>query len=357
MAKRTLNALLARGVDSSTAQRLAEQEYTLAKLKQKNQRELEALGISPEQARELLNEARPPIPSDVVNRLLFNSKRTCCVCRERDNPIIIHHIVEWSKSRSHDESNLVILCLHHHDQAHTKKGLSLALSEKELREHKRRWECKVRALDAKAVLGLKDINEYARWDWVNIRRVSELFLQLELSLEPDRVMRYLESLNLMDSNGLLTDPETWEVKGKRYHYLDFGDGMYVGFYLDRLVRTVVGALPVNNLSDVRSRSELRDIVKPGMFISIQRGFYYKPLEKKQGSGGREMKEAYYQGHGVRISFVYDAWYCTSNSARYDSMHGHREKTVLGFVTSVTESEKRLEIHLSCLAAGSYFADE
>lgn len=355
MSSSTFNALFARGVDSSIAQTLADSKYTITQLKQKSQVELERLGLSPEQAQSLLDESRPAISSDIVNRLLFNSKRTCCICRNPKSPIIIHHIVEWHKSRSHAEDNLVVLCLHHHDEAHTKKGLSLALSEKELRSHKEQWEEKVRTIDTKAILGLKDTSDYARWDWVNIRRVSELFLQLGLTITSDRILSQLKILNIIDINNLLTDPNKWNTATPRFYYLDFGEGMYVGYYLDKLVRKVVNALPLNDITKIKSRSELKSILKPGMFISIQRAFYFRSLEKKRQYGGQEMREAYYQGHGIRISFVYDAWYCTSSSARADSMYGHKQKTVLGFVNSITESESFLEINLSCLAAGSYFA--
>jgi hypothetical protein len=70
-----------------------------------------------------------------VNKVLDESRWTCCVCR-RDISlgIIVHHIEEYSDSRSHVEDNLVVLCLNHHGEAHTTRELQLNLNRERLRQ-------------------------------------------------------------------------------------------------------------------------------------------------------------------------------------------------------------------------------
>ena len=78
----------------------------------------------------------------------------------------MHHIEPWATSRSHAEENLVVLCLEHHDLAHTKKELSLGLKPAELRAAKKQWKMKAGLMDAAAVLGVAACDQ-GRWDYIN----------------------------------------------------------------------------------------------------------------------------------------------------------------------------------------------
>lgn len=124
MGKNTFNALMARGFDSETAHRLAEAGHTLNSLKTLDVNKLRSLNIPEELIDIILREKRPPIPPKTLDKVLFESRWTCCVCRDRRQGIIVHHIHEYSDSRSHDEDNLVVLCLNHHGEAHTKRNFS-----------------------------------------------------------------------------------------------------------------------------------------------------------------------------------------------------------------------------------------
>lgn len=354
MDKRTFNALISRGIDSSTAESLINHAHTLSTLKTKTIDELIHLGLTDNQAKCIAKEPRPPIPFKTVTSLLHKCKRTCCICRNLNEPIIIHHIVEWSKSKSHDENNLVVLCLKHHDLAHSKKEISLSLTAEEIKALKQKWEYQVRIQDAKTILGLKDMSEYARWDWVNIQRLSELYLQHDLDLPLDRVIKFLKQHSILDQNSLLTDDSSWKTTKQKFHFLDFGEGRYVAYYLDLLMRTVVSKLPINDITNYTSKEELKSFLKTGSFIALQRGFYFR--DSKQTKGIPPLREAYYKCHSFNISFKFDPWYCTSTSALADSMMGHKQKTVIGLITSIIEDKGILHITLSCLAVGSYFQD-
>jgi hypothetical protein len=139
MAKNTFNALMARGFDLETANRLAEDGHTLNYLKTLDVKKLRLLKIQEELIEKILLEKRSPIPLQTLNKVLYESAMTCCVCREKNQGVIIHHIEEYNLSRSHAEDNLVVLCLNHHGEAHTKRELQQNLTPERLRDFKERW--------------------------------------------------------------------------------------------------------------------------------------------------------------------------------------------------------------------------
>src|SRR5579863_3170403 len=155
MALSRAEKLLAIGIDSQTASRLAESGWTTTKLRKATAAKLEELGVS-EEVRQSLG--RPAIPHDLLAKVLHNSKRTCCVCRNPDLPIIVHHLEEWHVSRDHSEHNLAVLCLNDHGKAHTTGTLSQNLTAKMILEHKSRWEERVRLSDAMAIVGLSRVD-------------------------------------------------------------------------------------------------------------------------------------------------------------------------------------------------------
>ena len=87
-----------------------------------------------------------------MNKLLFESRYTCCVCRDISGGIIVHHIEKYSESHSHDEDNLVVLCLNCHGEAHTTRELQLNLNRDRLRQSKKLWLERVKQLDNREAL-------------------------------------------------------------------------------------------------------------------------------------------------------------------------------------------------------------
>jgi hypothetical protein len=143
---RTIAALIDRGLDIQLAQSLRDQGYTLAKLQQMTEAELSALSILPHSIKSIRQNGRPPIPDETLSALLIANRFTCCVCQDSSQRIIVHHIEEWSVSRSHEPGNLAVLCLNHHDMAHQRGGLSANLTPDLVRRSKREWEDTARSL-------------------------------------------------------------------------------------------------------------------------------------------------------------------------------------------------------------------
>ena len=137
MGQKTFNALMERGFDSETANRLEKGGYTLSSLTTLDEKTLSSLNISEELLDIIRKGKRPPIPSETMNKLLFESGWACCVCGKTSGGIIVHHIEKYSESHSHDEDNLVVLCLNHNGEAHTKRELGINLTPDRLRASKK----------------------------------------------------------------------------------------------------------------------------------------------------------------------------------------------------------------------------
>jgi len=205
MNKKTIEALLARGIDSQTAEILSTKGYTLSSLKQLDIDKLEELGLTRQQATIILKESRPPIPKATLIKVLYKSRRTCNICRDPSKPIIVHHIVEWAKSHSHAENNLIVLCLDDHDLVHSKKELSQGISKHELEYAKKEWENLVSQNDSKNILKLKNAWDYSRWDWINIQRIFELAIKYNTDFKNDRLYHFLIQKGYINSEGFLTE--------------------------------------------------------------------------------------------------------------------------------------------------------
>ncbi|WP_420631865.1 hypothetical protein [Candidatus Leptofilum sp.] len=157
MNRKTLVALVTRGFDLQVATQLSKDGYTLTRLKAMDESALKSIGLPSEYIDIILRERRPPIPLAILGKILYESRMTCCVCRDRTQGIIVHHIREFSDSRSHDEENLVVLCLNHHGEAHTTRELQLNLTAERLIDLKQRWLADVRKHDIQEALKFKSV--------------------------------------------------------------------------------------------------------------------------------------------------------------------------------------------------------
>jgi len=113
--------LLAVGLDSELARKLVRAGHTLSKLKSASKSKLSKKFESWEVSQIIEATKRNPIPTDAINKLVQESDWKCCICWDisKGTPVVIHHIVEHSKTRDDSYENLVVLCPNHHALAHT----------------------------------------------------------------------------------------------------------------------------------------------------------------------------------------------------------------------------------------------
>ena len=355
MSKRTENALLARGFDSQLSLRLANSGITLSNLKSMQRSQLLELGLNDHYVSIIHSEPRPPIPVTILLSVLYKNRRTCCVCRIPQKPIILHHINEWSISRDHSEENLASLCLDCHDLAHSNKQLSQNLIPNEIKNCKRTWEYDVSNLDTQTILRLKADRDVARWDWVNIQRVFELLNNLEFDIQDSPFVTQLKKNNIIDERGFLRDEQFWELgKSTQQYFIDFGGGYDVASYLSAILEAVVNTIPVIDITPMlKNHTEIRSLVTNGSYIAVQAPFYFSSISG-ESSPRDEVKTAYYQGYGIKIEFTFQPWFCMSSSARNGAMTGRKVQTIFGFVRDISSIDGELVISLSCLGAGTAF---
>src|SRR5436309_1038721 len=125
---RTEIALITRGITSDKARQLREQGWTLSKLQASDNAALLALNLSDEVIKKIRADARPAIPPETLTKVLFSNRWVCCICGDPERPVIVHHIRPWATSCDHSAENLAVLCVQHHGEAHTTRGLEITLT-------------------------------------------------------------------------------------------------------------------------------------------------------------------------------------------------------------------------------------
>lgn len=137
-----IDDFIAVGLDSELAQRVAREGYTLEKIISSSENDLKK-DFENYEVEEIRKAAkRKPIPKDIVSRLIKESDWKCCICWniDKEYPIIIHHIEDYSKTKDNGYENLVILCLNHHALAHSNWQISQhPLPKEQIRERKQKW--------------------------------------------------------------------------------------------------------------------------------------------------------------------------------------------------------------------------
>ena len=350
---RTAKALVARGISSDLAVDIANNGYTISQLKQLPDADLKKLGLNKNFVKRLKFEARPPIPDKILNELLFESKFCCCVCRDASRPIVVHHITPWEESHSHEKDILVVLCPLHHDEAHTKRELTLSLTPQRLRSMKESWLEKVKENDNNTILSIISAN-YACWDFFNLNRIFELSSNFKIDFGKISTYKYLLSNGYIDIDGLFKPIDKW-AKIPEYYWLDMMHGHYISRYLQEVFIDMLPYLPIKILNNMWRKNDINAFCKPGDFIIVQGAFYFKTISKKSEGVG-QIKLGYRKAQGIQIEFLFDAYYCTSASARGDHLCGRRVVTAFSIIREITQELGLLKIKCSVLALGSYFND-
>lgn len=344
--KGTLAALIARGIGSDKAEALTRAGLTLAKLQMKRDADLVALGLSANEIPLVRRGGRPPIPSDTLTKLLFDNRYQCCVCRNPTKPFIVHHIQEWSVSYNHDISNLVVLCLEHHDKAHSKSSLSQNLDATALASAKEKWEDEVKRLDARSVIDAMS-RDYAHWAFINEMRLFELAGEHRVEIDKLSNFRRAKADGIVDGRGnpLPTRTATF------YKYE--GPAILTRYaFMKELLHEVIEGLPFINLSDHLDKGVIIPSVLEGDFIICQGRHSFKPLSDLKKGIGQDCRGTR-RANDVEISFVFDRWGATSSSSRADWLAGTKSATSLIQVRNVCREDGLVKITGTVIAIASY----
>jgi hypothetical protein len=108
--ERSVEALVGYGIDTDKAKELVADGTTVTVLKGFKGEQMAALGIHSVAISNIREAGRPPIPGETIRRLLLKTQRTCNVYHQTGRSVALHHIEAWSKSKNHNEKNLIVLC-------------------------------------------------------------------------------------------------------------------------------------------------------------------------------------------------------------------------------------------------------
>jgi hypothetical protein len=327
--KSTVNALLARSVDSGTANRLAAAGYTLSQLVEMELTELHELGLK-ETAISAIRKERTSIPEDTCIQLIFLQRAVCCVCRERGRPYILHHIISWEESHSHDLDNLALLCLLCHNEAHTHHENSRNLTPVEIRECKKLWVDRVKVSDREVMDSPKlDGMITTMWDYFNHDRIIDLSENKELDQDYREFFSNGRALSYLYS-GSLRSFSTYGIFETKLHELL---SKYTYYLLD----------------NHSTASEIAAIAKPGVIVLLTAYHAFKP-ESSTAYGPGQTYKGYYRRNRICFSFVIDLWNCTSESS-HTHLRGHYICTSVLLIKNVERNSSGLDIQTTCLAVG------
>lgn len=351
MNKRTLNSFISHGLDSVKSTELIIAGYNVGSLKALSKKKLVELGLETHQIESLKGD-RPPIPTETVFKLLYESNFTCCVCKKPGKGVIIHHLDEFHISKNHDYDNLVVICHEHHDEAHTDRRNSQNLTKDKLKAFKKEWNKFVTQIACRRILD-SCRSDGAIWSLINIRRIYEMSEKLEINLK--LMPHYYECLsrNYISKDGRILST-IYDRNSDDYVY-DLGwDGSKLVSYHEEILEEIISQLNFIDLTNKWSKDYIKNFVTEGSYISLQAAFHFRNNKKNKRSN--QLCLATKKSGGISLEITYNSWECTSMSARACHVSGHVSGTILAVVRTLANEDDTIKITATCLAVGTAFPD-
>lgn len=343
----TEKALLARGFDSELAASIRQRGYTLESLKLADDESLFALGLSQAQVGLLRREPRPPIPMEDLTRVLFDNRWVCCVCRDASRPIIVHHIQEWSESRSHAPANLAVLCSLHHGEAHTQRQLEQNLTSPRIAQCKAMWEAQVRRDDAAAIQA-GTVLQAETWFYFNHLRLYELAIELGVDVAAQPSLPAALAAGVCRPDGTVSKA----AAAGSFMYADSDRAPLFRFMLG-LLRAVLAEAPLRNISDYLDRGVLGCLV-PGDVVFVQGLHTFTP--QCPAPTGSQLSRGQRSANRVVVSFVFDLSEATSSSAWSTWLRGTGNVGCLLRVQRLSRLGPKMHIECTVLAIRSAYRE-
>jgi len=144
-------------------------------------------------------QERPGVPSRAVSALMFDNDHTCCICREKDKDVQIHHID--NDNTNNLPRNLAVLCLDCHSKVTGPRGLGRAFSRDEVGKYKQDWESIVKKR-RRALVGLRPQLRGVELDLLRFEARGQVYqLAATQSLEKAKeILEFLDILQILDGD-------------------------------------------------------------------------------------------------------------------------------------------------------------
>lgn len=338
---RTERALVAKGIDSETAHRLRTTKHTVSSLLQSNPDILRQFGVNESVISAFYKSDRPAIPPKILNDVLFASRWACCVCRNDERPIIVHHINEWASSRDHSASNLAVLCPLHHGEAHTTRALELSLTGSRVKEFKTRWESSCASNDLILTLKKSDLR-LNTWFYFNHMRIYELAKELMLNVRLLPGYATLREFQSCNEEGAILKA----IPKDDYMY-NHADRIALYDYVSEMFFSVIKKVGVVNISDYLDRGFISHHILEGDVILVQGQHTFTPVSKARA--GPDLSEVWRKSNRVRVSCVIDVGEATSGSAWSVWLRSQQKVASIIKVRSITREGGLTQIRGTALA--------
>ena len=104
-------SLIALGLPSGLVEEILQKGWSKTKIIEMSYKKLLEF-FTEEEAKEINTKSkRKPIPSKIIDKFINECDWKCPICKDlkKIQPVIIHHIIPYSKSQNNNYSNLILL--------------------------------------------------------------------------------------------------------------------------------------------------------------------------------------------------------------------------------------------------------
>lgn len=292
---------------------------------------------------------RIKIPIKLENNILYKAAKTCCVCRNSQQPVEVHHIDK--NPANNVEENLVVVCKNCHDEAHATRALSKSLTASRLQNFKHRWEAEVAARSREAMLPSSNLRQ-AMWTFVNHQRLPSLMQNSDVKFERYSLM-FLIKRGVVDRNGIpiFQLPATQQSWSTIYNRFQWDDSQRIHqLYIEAVDNLIRKVNPIE-LGAIWTKTEIKAILRPGMVCFCMRGFHFGRADIIDGE---EDRLVYARAKNIEVRFHANTRHMYGNSALCGNFSGHRFAAVLLLVKEIVVEGKLLVIMATPIAMGAGF---
>jgi len=307
---------------------------------------------------------RRPIPIALKQKLLYESRYCCSICQR--SGCQIHHIDQDHSNNA--EENLIVLCIAHHDEAHTTRTMSSNLDARALRHAKQAWTEQVRNARTKAATLEGQINAASdgwssvgiAWGYINHKRITQMTRLTKLSSAGARQFRYCRDKGIVDDDAIIIKPSGIElhetyIGNSVYDWFDFGDDQRLHALYSEMVDQIGRSSNVVHLeSRTWTKARIRNLVEPGNIIYFNKGIYFRSVKETQANDHRRCQTF---KNKVYVEFYVDTIDMFGATSMSVSFQGHQTCAAMLLVKSLSENDEG-QLILSCtpIALGTGFKD-
>lgn len=279
-------------------------ELSVNDLQNKQKVELKNLGLNDIEIENLKStKYRPKISQQTVDDLLYKSLYQCIFCEEQY--YVIHHIEEWSKSKSHHIDNLVVLCPKHHTLAHAESTISQGFDKATIKKARYRHYIDVDEKRKNFIIGNLAQKNHSLW-YTHLTRVVDLAISYNIKLNDFKYYGKLLENGYISQEGFIKKSTIIDKHNPKKYFLNFNDGIFIKLYLQEMIE---------KLANKRNFIILKDDVLSENLIKNKK---VKNLLLYQGKVNYECKEDETYGtfriKDFEFVFVYENFELQGNSA-------------------------------------------